>query len=396
VNAPRIAVRVLGLGGAQLVAWGTLYYAIAVLGEPMRVELGVGHSQLFGAFTFGLVLSSAIAPWTGRTIDQHGGRAVLVASALLGALAFALLARAQSFPVLVAGWSLAGVAMALGLYDACFAAIGQAHPTSYRRIVTTVTLIAGFASTVFWPLSHYLLAAQGWRDVCLIYAACLLLCAPVYWLVLPRGVPAPSAEPAPTLAKTVSVAPHVVRTARILSWAFAGTALISAAMSAHLVSLLDARLSGEQAVWVASSIGVLQVLGRVVDLMFGDKRTAVQLGLVTFCGLALAMLLLLASRQVPALVLGFALLYGVTNGLLTIAKATLPVELLGFARVGAVLGSFSAPSLAARALAPLGFAALASAAGGEIALSAVAAVALASLGAFVLATRGRVHEVPAT
>jgi len=379
---------VVGLGSAQLVVWGALYYSIAILGEPMRVELGAAASHVFGAFTCGMVVSGLLAPWAGRSIDRYGGRTMLATSALVGALAFGLLAYARTLPELVAAWSIAGVAMSFGLYDACFAAIGQVHPVGYRTIVTSVTLIAGFASTVFWPLSHYLLERMGWRGVCQIYAASILLCAPVYLAVLPKASRADQPSPEPALVAPPVVDDRVRRRARMLAWAFAGASLISASMSAHLVEVFGAlRISSERAVWIASSIGVLQVLGRVLELSFGRNLSATKLGLLCFAGLVAAMCLLMSTAVVPNAVFGFAMFYGVTNGLLTIAKAALPVELLGFANVGAVLGSFGAPSQVARALAPLGFALLASATSPAGALIAMIAVALSSLAAFMMASR---------
>lgn len=376
---------VVGLGSAQLIAWGSLYYAIAVLGEPIRAELGASSRDVFGAFTWSLVIAGVLAPAVGRGLDRHGGRAVLVASALAGALGFLVLAHARSLPWIVVGWSFNGVAMALGLYDACFAAIGQVETRAYRFVVTGVTLIAGFASTVAWPLSHHLLHTIGWRGVCEVCACALLLCAPVYAVLLPAHPRAVVRSSAP--AVPISASPLPAR-GRALSWAFAGTALIGGAISAHLPAILsELHVPSARAVWLASSIGALQVLGRVIDLVSGSRRTAVQLAALVFTGILAAMLLLMATTVVPASVFGFALLYGVSNGLLTIARATLPVELFGIANVGAVLGSFGAPSLVMRAFAPLCFALVVAAAGTRGALGSLVAVACASLLAYVLAAR---------
>jgi len=378
----------VGLGSAQLIAWGTLYYAIAVLGEPMGAELNASHSAVFGTFTGALAISGLLAKWAGSTIDRYGGRAVLVASVLIGAAAFGVLGHAGSTGELAVGWSLAGLAMALGLYDACFAAIGQVRPDAYRKVVTSVTLIAGFASTVFWPLSHYLLQSIGWRALCDVYAAGLLLCVPIYLAVLPAAANkrAASVAPAPRVESVLDVAAR--RRARALSWAFAGTALVGGAMSAHLVVILSGlRLPDHQAIWIASAIGALQVLGRALELRFGSRLSAVQLGLVTFAGFCTAMLLLLGALAVAQLAFVFALFYGTANGLVTIVKATLPVELLGFENVGAVLGTFSAPSLVARALAPVGFALMSTHVGTQSALVALVAISVGSLAMYLVAAR---------
>ena len=382
----RSGTLVIGLGFAQLVAWGTLYYAIAMLGEPMRAELGVAPSHVFGAFTWSLALASLLAPTVGRSLDRYGGRVVLVASALVGALGFVVLAHAPSAPWIVVGWSINGLAMALGLYDACFAAIGQTEPRAYRIVVTGITLVAGFASTVAWPLSHYLVKAIGWRGTCLTYSLALLLCAPIYAALLdgrPRVDASALGDATSPAAPTATL-----RRGRVLSWAFAGAALIGSSISAHLPAILSAvHLRTDHAIWVASSVGALQVFGRVVDLTFGSRRSAVTLGALTFVGLLAAMVLLLAAPVAPMTVFGFAILYGVSNGLLTIAKATLPLELFGASNVGALLGSFSAPSLVTRALAPLGFALAVSATGMAGAVASLAGVGVLSLGAYAAGTR---------
>lgn len=355
-QATRLRVLASALGVAQLVAWGTLYYAIAVLGVPMQKELGLSSAELFASFTGSLALSGLLAPWAGRKLDRWGGRAALTAGMLLGAAGFIVLALAQSAWMLTLGFAIHGVAMALALYDTCFAAIGQAVPLSYRPTVTAVTLIAGLASTVFWPLSHYLEASLGWRVTCGVYAAMLVACAPLYWAVLPRHVRSSDASPG-TSEPGVEVSASLRARARALSFAFAGAALVSAALSAHLVTTLrEFRFSSEQAVWIASSIGVMQVAGRLTELR-GPRISAQRLSVLTFSGLLASLLFLMASHAVPLAIVLFAVSYGVANGVMTIVKAVLPVEIFGTREVGAVLGRFSAPSLVARAAAPWAFAA---------------------------------------
>ena len=384
---------VAGLGAAQLIAWATLYYAIALLGEPMGTELGLTRSHVFGAFAWSMAISGVLAPWAGRTLDRVGGRTVLASSAIVGALGFLVLARAHSFAGLVAGCSIQGLAMALGLYDTCFAAIGHVAPASYRRTVTGVTLVAGFASTISWPATHHLVQALGWRMSCDLYAVLLALCAPIYALVLPRLRPRPSAQANSTTAAQVEVAHAIRRRASLLAWAFAGTAFVGASMSAHLVGVLKAlELPAVDAVWIAASIGVMQVAGRLLELLFGARLRPVRLGFVAFAGLWVGMVWLLAVATIPFAVYAFALVYGIANGLLTIAKATLPIEMLGFANVGAVLGGFSAPSLVTRALAPFGFALLMSEAGTKEALAGLVLISLASCAAYVATARTDVPQ----
>ncbi|HET8934660.1 MAG TPA: MFS transporter, partial [Polyangiales bacterium] len=168
---------VLGLGTAQLLAWGTSYYAIAVVGQPMRLTLGLSDSELFGAFAGSLLLSGLLAPWAGRLLDRVGGRLVLALSGVVAAAGFAALATTSSRFGFCVSWTLLGFAMALGLYDTCFAALAQTAPADYRKSVTGVTLIAGLASTVAWPVSHHLLEVVAWRGACIVYACVQLACS---------------------------------------------------------------------------------------------------------------------------------------------------------------------------------------------------------------------------
>src|SRR6186713_2856424 len=155
--------RTCALGVAQIVSWGTLFYTIAVLGASMRADTGVSELWLFGSFTAGLFLSGIASPLVGRDIDARGGRRTLVTGSLLAALASCVLGSAQGPVTVLAGWLLPGVAMAACLYDPAFATLHQIAGASYRRSVTALTLFGGFASTVFWPLSQFLLDTLGWR-----------------------------------------------------------------------------------------------------------------------------------------------------------------------------------------------------------------------------------------
>ncbi len=185
--APRLAPLVVALGVAQIASWGSLFYAIGVLGAPMRSELGVSELFLFGAFTAGLVASGAIAPFVGRSIDRLGGRIVLSLGSVASVASLAVLALATHPAAMVVGWLMAGLAMAAALYDPAFATLSQHSGARYRRAVTSLTLLGGFASTVYWPLSHVLLEAYGWRATFGIYAAIqALVCLPIHWFVIPR------------------------------------------------------------------------------------------------------------------------------------------------------------------------------------------------------------------
>jgi hypothetical protein len=308
---------------------------------------------------------------------------VLTSGTFIGALSFAILGASH------AAWSCvlvavpAGVAMAMSLYDTCFAALWQQFPSTYRRSVTFVTLVAGLASTVFWPTTHFLLRVLSWRSTCWIFAALLVVATGINWLTFSH--PRVASQPLISDASERSH-PHCgVGRARGLVVAFAGVSFVGAALSAHLPATLHAmRLEPRLSIWIASSVGVMQVVGRALEFSAGGALPARKLGLVTFVAVLVALLVLLASAGTPSLALAFAVIYGAANGVLTVVGAILPRELFGTAELGAVLGRFAAPSRVARALGPWAFSVAAATVGSWGALVCIAGIAALSLATYVM------------
>src|SRR4029079_17903681 len=177
---------VLALGTTQTLAWASSYYLPAILADPIARDLGVSSNWIFGAFSASLVISAMLGPRVGRQIDLVGGRQVLSLSNLTLAAGLTLLGATYSIPVLVIAWLLLGVGMGLGLYDAAFGALGRIYGDSARRAITGITLIAGFASTVGWPLTAFGLESIGWRTTCFAWAiAHILIGLPINFLMLP-------------------------------------------------------------------------------------------------------------------------------------------------------------------------------------------------------------------
>lgn len=352
---PRIAFlwrRVCALGVAQIVSWGTLFYTIAVLGAAMRADTGVGELWLFGSFTAGLFLSGLVSPLVGRQIDAHGGRRVLASGSLLGAAACAVLATAQGPISLLAGWLLAGVAMAACLYDPAFATLHQIAGLSYRRAVTALTLFGGFASTVFWPLSQYLLDTVGWRQTFATYAVLhVVLCLPLHVASVPAGRGA--WERTPAVDPDAAPRPHGGPTFVWLAAALSLAAFISSAIAAHLIGLLTATgLSARDAVLIGSLIGPMQVAGRIMEFAFTRHVRALAMGTFAFALMAGALAVFTQVHGIWIVALAFAIPYGWANGIMTIVRGTVPAELFGHRGYGALLGRLALPQFVLKAVAP--------------------------------------------
>ncbi len=351
------------LGIAQIISWGALYYAIAVLGAAIGAELGLSPAAVFGAYSAGLLLSGLIAPLAGRAIDRHGGRIVMTVGSLVAALALFWLSRAASALEYTLAWCVGGVAMGLTLYDPAFATLSQHFGTSYRRALTALTLFGGLASTVFWPLAQQGLNLVGWRDTLAAFALLeLAVCLPLHWWLIParrRSGHAEPPEPASGAAppSSTSTSPTFVA----LAASFALNSFVFSAMSAHLIGMMrGGGITPEDAVWIAALIGPMQVVGRIAEITFGRSLRAATVGVVALCLLIAAMLVLLAGARISAgAALVFAVVYGLSNGVMTIVRGTAPAELFGRAAYGSLLGRLAAPSLVARAAAPVALASLA-------------------------------------
>lgn len=341
---------VAALGTAQTIGWASSYYIPAVLATPMAAAFGLSPVWVFGAFSMAMVVSALVGPWAGGRIDRLGGRGVLMLSNLVFAAGLGMLAIAPTPASLFAGWAVIGLGMGMGLYEAAFATLAGIYGKAARGPITGITLIAGFASTVGWPLSGLMLAHWGWREACLGWALIHLCLALPLNALLPRG-----STPARTPAPPDPDAPPPPRGAlALLAFVFAATWFNSTAMAAHLPGLLEAAgASTAMAIAAGALIGPAQVAARVLE--FGLLRR--------FHPLTSARLAAAAHPVAAVCLVGFggpaayafALLHGAGNGILTIAKGTLPLALFGAAGYGQRLGWLNAPARILQAAAPLIF-----------------------------------------
>jgi len=371
---------VLALGTAQTLAWASSYDIPAILAGPMARDLGLAASSVFGAFSAALVFSALLGPVVGRAIDARGGRDVLAASNLVLACGLCLLAAAPGPALMLAGWLVLGAGMAMGTYDAAFATLAGLYGRAARAPITGITLLAGFASTVGWPLSALFEAEFGWRGACLAWAGLhLLLGLPLNRFLVPQAPPPAPAEAAPTVG---GEAAPPRRAMPLLAFVFAATWFVTGAMAAHLPVLLQAAgASTAGAIAAAALLGPAQVAARIAE--FGLLRRCHPLVSARLAALGHPLgAAALVVFGAPA-AMGFVVLHGMGNGVLTIAKGTLPLAVFGPAGYGARLGWLGAPARMLQATAPFLFGLLLESAGVGMALALTAGLSLAACAALL-------------
>jgi len=263
---------------------------------------------------------------------------------------------AESEIAWLALWAIIGISQAMSLYDAAFATLAEIFGSRTRAAITALTLIAGFSSTVFWPLTFFLNESFGWRETYLIYGALnLFLCAPLHAFVLPRRR---TGEAFPSVAEDLStVAAKLIPTGMpflLLAAAFSVNTFFMSAFAVHLVGLLQqVGLAAGAAVAAGALVGPSQVGGRLAEFVFAQKRHPLDVAVLTMALMPAAFLLLAFGGATVAI--AFAIGYGISQGLLTIVRGTVPLALFGAAGFAVVLGRLAAPVLAAQAVAPVVF-----------------------------------------
>jgi hypothetical protein len=352
---------VCALGITQITAWGTSYYCLGVLANPIARDTGWSLSLIYFGFTVSLLVMGAVSAWAGRLIDRVGAQKVMSAGTGLVSVGLLLLSQAGSEAAYLAVWAFLGLGMRLCLYDAAFAALVQVVPSRGRLAISYLTLFGAFASTVFWVVGHYLNEALGWRATLAWFAAInLAVCLPLNWLGLARREAAPHKE-APAAQAGAAGAPLAGRARAI------GIALFALVMSLNgfvfgvvtvqLVPLLEAAgLATAAAVWVASMKGFAQFGGRVVEIVFGKRLRATTVARIAIGVLPASFVVLLASGGSLQAVLAFTLLMGASQGVITIVRGAVPLALFGATGYGAVLGLLATPILIVNAVSPTVFA----------------------------------------
>lgn len=374
------------LGITQVLGYGSLYYAFPILVPAIAADFGIAEATLYAIFSVGLLVSGGVAGVAGPQLDRFGAPRVMAAGSLLTALLLCALAFAPNVLILGAVIIVIEAVSFLVLYDAAFAALALGVPQGTRRAITRLTLIAGFASTVFWPLTGWLEAELGWRMTYLLFAGLHLgIALPLHlWLSQLARVAAIRADGAPAEVAAPDwpvLSPDSRRRGFwALGVAFALLAIVIAALGVHMVPVLIAMGLGTQAYLVGMAMGPAQVVIRVIDATVLRNLHPLDVAIISAAALALALVALFFAPASIALALAFAVLFGAGQGLTSIVRGAVPLALFGAQGFGRRLGHLAMLRSLFAAAAPFAFALLQAQLGLSLTLGVALGVTLGGLG----------------
>lgn len=349
---------IVALGVTQIVGYGTLYYSFSILASDMAKDLDWSMEWIFGVLSAALLVGGVTAPWLGNWIDRVGAGRIMTIGSVLAAASLVACAYAPNRTAFIAGLIAIEVASNLVQYGAAFALLVQIRPHAAQRSITVLTLIAGFASTVFWPITSALHAAMSWQNVYLVFAALnLAICLPLHaWLSRMTASYREATGDAP--APVVGTLPEALRPAglALMVTAFALQSLVSSAILVHMVPLLAGLGLGATAALVGTVFGPAQVIARFVNMMFGINLAPLRLAAIAAALMATGVFTLtLGAPSIPGAI-GFALIFGMGNGLFSIVTGALQLTLFGSEGYGRLQGKVMAARLIVSALAPFALA----------------------------------------
>lgn len=374
------------IGTVQIIAWGTSFYSLGVLGKPVVADTGWSNSTVFGGLTVGLLVSAIISTPVGTAIDRLGARTVMSLGCIILAIALGWLATVQHQWTYFTAWAVIGLGMRMTLYDAAFAAMVQVAPHNGRRTIAYLTLFGGFASTVFWLIGHELVTRFDWRQTYLIFAALnLCICLPLCLIGLARRQhESPTSQEHPPITTAPETAPLEGRARTIAMVLFcvvmSGNAMVFGVGAVHLVGLLEASgVALAAAVTIASFKGIAQVAGRLWEIIWGRKIAPVGLGRLAVALLPLSFIVLLGASADWLTAAIFTVIFGVSNGLITVVRGAVPLALFGVEGYGRILGIIATPVLVFNALSPMLFALIVDASGYRTGTWLLLVIAVASM-----------------
>jgi MFS family permease len=344
-----------GLGATQIIGYGTLYYCLSILVPDIARDLSVSEQRVYGAFSVALLIGAFAAPMSGKLADRWGAGRVMAVGSVGSAMALVATAISSGSASFAVALTLMQVISAGVLYSMAFTAIVQAGGRKAQTSIVHLTLIAGFASSLFWPLTTWLHGWMSWREVLLLYAGMhVVVCLPVHIalsrltsgaVVAARGAPSREQSSSPSGNSTL------IFVLMLLGFAIEGYAL--SAMLVHMVPLTQALGLGTAGLLIASLFGPAQVASRLINLFFGGGLSQAWLAVIAAVLMPIGIVILLSTTPWFAGAVIFAICMGLGSGLTSIVGGTLPLELFGRDGYGSRLGWCTSAKQVTSAIAPV-------------------------------------------
>ncbi len=352
---------ICSLGVTQIIGYGTLYYSFSLLAPSMARDFQTSDEWIFAALSAALLAGGLLAPWLGRLTDRFGAAQIMTAGSAIAAAALIICAASENSLAFAATLTVTEIAANLVQYGAAFALLVQLNPLVARRSIVYLTLIAGFASTLFWPLTSWLLHTQTWQQIYLIFAGLhLLICLPLHY-ALTRSVAAARRQQQNNPVAVMTITGALPASQRhkgliLLLAAFSVQSLISSAILVHMVPLLSALGLAGSAAFIGAVFGPAQVASRLINMLAGNNLSPVQLAIIAAILMTSALAVLMSGAPfIPAAIL-FTCLFGFGNGLFSIISGTLPLSLFGNSGYGTMQGKLMSARLIVSAIAPFAMA----------------------------------------
>jgi MFS family permease len=381
---------ILFLAIAQTLIWACIYYSFPALLLHWEASLGWSRADLTGAVTLAIFMSASCSPLYGRLIDAGKGAQMMTAASVLGGLCMMGLALVTELWQFYALWAVIGVCMAGSLYEPCFALITRARGAEAKRSIIFVTLVAGFAGTVSFPVAHGLVQAFGWRSAVLCFGlTAILVVAPLMWLgasaVEKAGAHRHIDNPQLALAERSFLYSPVFW---CLAIGFGLVAVVQGVTLHHLLPILSERdMHPDVAVMAISFIGPMQVAGRLT-MIAAERRVSIHgIAIACFVLIGLSIVMLISAGLTPGLLIAFVILFGGAYGVVSIIRPVIARNLLGERQFGAKSGGLALIYLAGSASAPFLGALVWSRGGYSLVLPGLIGLALTGLVLYVLAHR---------
>ena len=383
------------LATAETIVWAGMFYLFPILLLRWESDLGWPRGDVALALTLALAVSAGASPLFGRLIDLGLSRFTLPAAAAGGGILLFFLSMVESQAGFFLAWALIGFCTAGCLYEPCFAFLTRVKGVKARGAITAVTLIAGFASTICYPIADALAAADGWRSATQWFAGAILILGAPLFFISTRMLEADATTPPPVAAFSKSAAQNARRSPVFwyLAAAFPLLALAHGMTISHIIPILgDRGAAPSTAVWAASMIGPMQVAGRIAMITAGRNMSATTITLISFGGIAVAMLILLSASEGDWRIFAFVTLLGACYGAISITKPLVTADLLGRDGFGAISGALAVPFVALMAAAPFVAVLLWRAGGYDLTIAVGAGAALAGAPLLMLARRAALQR----